>query len=96
MEKILKYEKFISEIEKSLGIKLFQYEREYLNALLEAKKRRKKIIINRARKNSHSFSRIDLIYSLIVETQNKLEEYVLYGNDEMIPKGILADIRKGK
>ena len=96
MDKVLKYNKFILDIEKSLGIKLLQYEKEYLNALLIADKYDKKIIINKARRNSHSFSRVDLIFILIMETRKKLDEFVLYGNVASKTSGIIDELKEKK
>lgn len=90
----LKYEDFITKIETALDIKLFPFEREYLNALLIAKKYNKRLLVARARRNSSSFTRVDLIYMLIMETTQKLEDYVLYGNrDSSIDvKGIYNEL----
>lgn len=73
MSYVLKYGEFISKLEKELNIKLFTYEKKYLDALLVSRKENRKLIIHKARRSLLSFSRVDLLYHLIIVKKIKIE-----------------------
>lgn len=89
-------DEFITEIEKSLNIKLFDYERKYLKTILEARQKKQRVITHRARVNGHYFGRADVILMTIDEFTNKIEKNMLYGDNLETPKGILEDLKNVK
>lgn len=80
--------KLINDIERIFEINLFSYEKKFIDALIEARKNDKRVIIRSARMNRASFSRALLIYSLYEESK-LLEEKILYGNQNEKPKGLI-------
>lgn len=80
--------KLINDIERIFEINLFSYEKKFIDALIEARRNDKKVIIRSARMNRTSFSRALLIYSLYEESK-LLEEKILYGNPNEKPKGLI-------
>ena len=89
-------DEFITEIETGLNIKLFNYERKYLKTILEARQKKQRVIINRARGNGHYFGRADVILMALDEFTSELEKQMLYGDNLEIPKGILEDLKDAK
>lgn len=89
-------DEFITEIETSLNIKLFDYERKYLKTILEARQKKQKVIINRARGNHDYFGRADVILMAVDELTSEIEKQMLYGDNLETPKGILEDLKDAK
>lgn len=89
-------DEFITEIEKSLNIKLFDYERKYLKTILEAKQKKQRVIIKRARGSGHYYDRADVILMTIDEFTSEIEKNVLHGDNLETPKGILEDLKNVK
>lgn len=89
-------DEFITEIETSLNIKLFDYERKYLKTILEARQKKQRVIIHRARANGHYFGRADVILMAVDELTKKIEKNILLGDNLETPKGILEDLKNVK
>ena len=89
-------DEFITEIETSLNIKLFDYERKHLKTILEARQKKQRVIIHRARANGHYFGRADVILMAVDELTKKIEKNILHGDNLETPKGILEDLKNVK
>lgn len=89
-------DEFIAEIEASLNIKLFNYERKYIKTILEARQKKQRVIINRARGNDHYFGRADAILMAVDELTSEIEKNMLHGDNLETPKGILEDLKNAK
>lgn len=89
-------DEFIAEIETSLNIKLLDYERKYIKTILEARQKKQRVIIHRARANGHYFGRADVILMAVNELTNEIEKNMLHGDNLETPKGILEDFQNAK
>ncbi len=90
----LENDKFITAIELALDINLLPYERKYINELLLAKHKAKKLLLKRARRNQKALSRVVLIFTLIDKTRDILERYFLDGIGFEEPKETYGRLSK--
>lgn len=91
---MIKNKKMIKKMETMFEINLFPYEKQFLDTLIEAEKRKKKILFFFDKKSSHSCSRCLLIYSLYKESK-MLEKTILNGTSQNTPKGLYDAIKMG-
>lgn len=89
--------KLINKIEKIFDLKLFSYEKEVLDAPIEASKQDKNVIVRVARHPKSDFSRVLLIYSLLIDYYRedafkRLENSILNGEASKMPNGLHSAI----
>lgn len=83
----------INKIENIFDIKLFSYEKEFLDALIEASKQDKNVIVRVARHPKSHFSRVLVIYSLLIDYHRedafkRIESSILNGEASKMPRGL--------
>lgn len=89
--------KLINKIEKIFDLKLFSYEKEFLDALIEARKQDKNVVVRVARHPKNALSRVLLIYSLLIDYDReialkRLESSILNGEVSKMPRGLSQSI----
>lgn len=87
----------INKIENIFDIKLFSYEKEFLDALIEASKQDKNVIVRVARRPKSALLRVLLIYSLLIDycrenALKSLESSILNGEVSKMPRGLSQSI----
>lgn len=85
--------KLINKIEKIFDLKLFSYEKEFLDALIEARKQDKNVVVRVGRHPKSNLSRVLLIYSLLIdyhqeEILKEIENNILTGESSKKPIGL--------
>lgn len=90
MVKMTKNKKIIDEMQRISGISLLYYEIEYLDALIEAAKQNKKLIIKRARESSRSFLRADTLF-MIYNAHKPLKYKQRKKSSNKLVKNIIVD-----
>jgi len=83
----------INKIENIFDIKLFSYEKEFLDALIEARKQDKNVVVRLARHPRSHLSRVLLIYSLLIDAYQeivfkRIESNILNGESSKMPRGL--------
>lgn len=91
---MIKNKEIIKNIEEIFKIKLFSYEKQFLDTLIEAEKYHKKLFFIFGRQSNRSCSRSILLYILYKESKI-LEKTIINGTSQNNPTGLYDAIKLG-